>query len=76
MASELLEQAKSSEKRGENKEKVKWLTRYVRLVPSDVKSLAELAFAVDAQESGESPKLEYVRSRLSQRCRLRRFTRV
>lgn len=65
MASELLEQAKSSDERGENKEKVKWLTRYVRLVPSDVKSLAELAFAVDTQESGPAPKIEYARSRLA-----------
>ncbi len=65
MASELLAQAKTSDERGANKEKVKWLTRYVRLVPSDVQNLAELAFAVDTQESGQNQNIELVRSRLS-----------
>lgn len=65
MASELLVQVKNCDARGDNNEKVKWLSRYVRLVPSDVQNLAELAFAVDAQERGEKQNFELARSRLS-----------
>ena len=65
MASELLSQAKNSQDRGENKEQVKWLSRYVRLVPNDVGRLADLAFAVDSQESGPNQNVEFARSRLS-----------
>ena len=50
MASELLAQARNSQNRGENKEQVKWLSRYVRLVPNDVESLASLAIAIDLQD--------------------------
>ena len=65
MASELLSQAKNSQERGQSKDQVKWLSRYVRLVPSDVESLAELAKAVDAQESGPNQNVEFARSRLA-----------
>lgn len=65
MAAELLAQAESSGERGENREKVKWLARYVRLVPADVEGVANLAFAVDLQESGPKQDIEFARSRLA-----------
>jgi tetratricopeptide (TPR) repeat protein len=65
MASELLSQASSSKEQGKIKEHVKWLTKYVRLVPGDVENLAQLALAVDSQEVGESQNVELARSKLS-----------
>jgi tetratricopeptide (TPR) repeat protein len=65
MASELLFQASSSKEQGKIKEQVKWLTKYVRLIPNDVEKLAQLALAVDSQEVGESQNVELARSKLS-----------
>jgi Tfp pilus assembly protein PilF len=65
LASGLLSQASSSKDQGKIKEQVKWLTRYVRLVPSDVENLAHLALAVDSQEIGENQNIELARSKLS-----------
>ncbi len=66
MASELLSQANNCEQRGDNKEKIKWLSRYVRLVPKDVQQLASLAFAVDAEEVMSRQNVEFVRGRLAE----------
>ena len=65
IASEILAQAKSAEERGESKEQVKWLRRYVRLVPNDVESLASFAFAIDSQPSTGFNEVEFARKRLS-----------
>ncbi len=65
MASELLTQAKNSADRGEGKEQVKWLSRYVRMVPNDVQRQADLAFAVDEQEVGPDQNVEFACSRLA-----------